>query len=272
MSTTRESCDPPLHSVTRLGVVSFLNARPLVQGLESDPRVSLHFDVPAKLAGLLDRNLVDVALVPAIDWGRRAADWQVVSDACIGSDGETLTVRVFSRVPASRIRVLHVDGDSHTSVALATVLWKESYGTTLTIKPYRGNESIDECEAILLIGDKVVTNTLVDYELQIDLGAAWKSLASLPFVFALWAAPRHVSTEWIACRLAEARDAGVRSAEMIAADFGPAQGFPVEQAKRYLSKRLRYTIGPRYREGLEKFLGLARKHGLITATPEPAGV
>ena len=102
----------------RLGVVSFLNAKPLIEGLDSDSRIELVSEVPSRLPALLDERSVDVALVPVIDLADPGRSWRIVSDACIGCDGETLTVRVFSRVPSETVRTLHVDSDSHTSRAL----------------------------------------------------------------------------------------------------------------------------------------------------------
>ncbi len=249
----------------RLGVVSYLNAKPLVAGLEADSSVQLTFDVPSRLPILLDTAQVDVALVPVIDLLQPGRDWQVVSDACIGCDGETLTVRVFSRVPPERIRRLHVDGDSHTSIALARVIWAETHGTRLELRPFEGNETVDQCEAVLLIGDKVVHNTLMDYEIETDLGSAWKSLTSLPFVFAVWAAKQGVDVSDLSAKLSTARDKGVDSAELIAADYGPGLNWPVTLAKRYLTKRLQFRLTPRYQQGMAKFFELARKHGLVPA-------
>jgi len=137
----------------RLGVVSFLNAKPLIAGLDADGVVELVHDVPSRLAGLLDAGTVDAALVPVIDLAQPHRDWQVVSDACIGCDGETLTVRVFSRVAPESIRRLHVDGDSHTSAGLAEVIWQEMYGRHLEMLPFTGRETVEECEAFLFIGD-----------------------------------------------------------------------------------------------------------------------
>lgn len=252
----------------RLGVVSFLNAKPLIAGLDADGAVELIHDVPSRLAGLLDTGRVDAALVPVIDLAQPHRDWQVVSDACIGCDGETLTVRVFSRVAPEAIRKLHVDGDSHTSAALADIIWREMYGRRLELFPFTGSETVAECEAVLLIGDKVVNNTLIDYDIETDLGSAWKSLTSLPFVFAIWAAPRDLDVEGLARRLSRARDAGVESAEMIAADFGPGLHWPVALAKRYLTKRLKFTLGPRQRAAMSRFIELAQRHGLISASKD----
>jgi len=254
----------------RLGVVSYLNAKPLIEGLETDGRFELILDVPSRLATLLDEGSVDAALVPVIDLlcdGRR---WRIISDACIGCDGETLTVRVFSRVPAAEIRTLHVDGHSHTSVALARILWHELYGQSLNIVPLEDVSEGYDRDAVLLIGDKVVTHAPTHLEIETDLGSAWKTLTSLPFVFAAWAAPRDSDLDLseLTDRLAQARNAGVAAAEMIAADYGPGLGWPVNLARRYLTQRLKFHLGPRERQGMARFLELAKRHGIVSPTKE----
>jgi predicted solute-binding protein len=88
----------------RLGVVCYLNAKPLIAGLDRDPAIRMVHDVPSRLATLLDDGTVDAALLPVIDLVRHGRKWKVVSDACIGCDGETLTVRIFPgclRIPST---------------------------------------------------------------------------------------------------------------------------------------------------------------------------
>jgi chorismate dehydratase len=252
----------------RLGVVSFLNSRPLIEGLDLASGVSLTYAVPARLPGMLAAGEVDCALVPVIDLVRPGRSWNIVSDACIGCDGETLTVRIFSKKPPEDIYRLHVDGDSHTSVALATVIWQEMYGRRLIVTPLETAPSLDECEAILLIGDKVVSHKLVDFDLEVDLGGAWKSLTGLPFVFAAWAAPRAYPVGDLPRRLESARDAGERNAMRIAEDAGPGLGWPVELAQRYLTQRLRFKITPRHREGMKLFLDMVGQQQLVPGMQE----
>lgn len=247
----------------RLGAVSYLNSKPLIEGMAEDPAIEVVFDVPARLPALLESRAVDAALIPVIDLLAERRTWRIVSDACIGCDGETLTVRVFSRVPAPSIQTLHVDGDSHTSVALARIIWNELYGRRLAVLPFTGCETVAECEAVLLIGDKVINNKLIGYDTQTDLGQAWKSLTTLPFVFAAWAAPFDVEVTGLARRLEAARDAGVKAAALIAADVGPGLGWPVELAKRYLTSRLKFTLSPRHRLGMERFLELAKANDIV---------
>ncbi len=252
----------------RLGVVSYLNAKPLTEGLDAQPNVVLTHAVPAALAPMLDADDVDVALVPVIDLVGPERQWKIISDACIGCDGETLTVRVFSNVPAAEVETLYVDGDSHTSVALAQVIWLQQFGRRLHIVQLDDSIDRNQCDAILLIGDKVITSHLPHLDIQTDLGSAWKSLTGLPFVFAAWAAKQEYDAGHLDAVLAAARDAGVRNANEIASNVGPGLGWPVELAQRYLTHRLRFTITPRHKEGLTQFVSLAQDLELVPAMQE----
>ena len=57
--------------VVRLGAVSYLNARPLLYGLELRSELfSLRFDVPSKCAALLHEGSIDVGMIPSIEYLR----------------------------------------------------------------------------------------------------------------------------------------------------------------------------------------------------------
>src|SRR5947209_20212393 len=89
----------------RIGSVSYLNAKPLIHGLENHDDVSLILDVPSKLLpGLRDQRF-DIALLPVIDY-QRLDHLNIVPSGGIGCDGPTLTVRIFSRVPIDRKSVV----------------------------------------------------------------------------------------------------------------------------------------------------------------------
>jgi len=284
-----------------LGVVSFFNSKPLIDGLDREPGVTLRFAVPSALPELLRAEQVDAALIPVIDLAREGRAWAIVSDACIASDGETMTVRVFSRVPPEQMTVLHVDPDSHTSVCLARVLWSRRYDRRLELRPMPSLDKLAGCESVLLIGDKVVTAPVQQFEHQVDLGGAWKEWTGLPFVFAVWVAPKEpiaerggegeterrtygemrsdagtrgrgdavrmepAARQHLARVLNAARDRGVARAAAIAAEMGPAHGWPVELAVAYLTKRLSFRLTSQARQGLQKFVELAAEEGLIPA-------
>jgi chorismate dehydratase len=256
--------------MTTLGVVSFLNARPLIEGLDATRGVSLHYAVPSALPSLLRGGQVDAALIPVIDLARGTDAWQRISDACIGCDGETLTVRIFSRTPPEYMTTLYVDEDSHTSIALAQLIWLHRYERRLAFIPNSAAADLNDCEAVLLIGDKVVNAPLEGFEYEIDLGAEWKEWTGLPFVFAVWAAPAG-EHEALAELLNEARDRGVKAAPQIAQLMGPALGWPVELATQYLTQNLSYKLTPRLQGGMRRFLALAAAEGIVPDVTELVG-
>lgn len=245
----------------RIGAVSFLNTKPLIEGLADDRDISLRLAVPSRLGAMLRGGEVDAALVPVVDVARAGGAWQIISDACIASDGETLTVRVFSRTPPEDVRCVCTDGDSHTSVVLVRLIWAGRFGRAVRLRPLAEVRGPSECDAVLLIGDKVVSRRPVGFPHELDLGAAWKDLTGLPFVFAVWAAKAGRDWNRLARRLSAARDAGVAAASRLARQHGPPLGWPAELAEAYLTRHIRYMLTPEARCGLERFFDMARASG-----------
>ncbi len=256
----------------RIGAVSYLNTQPLIEGLDAVDGVSLTRAVPSALPDMLDAGQIDVGLVPIIDTVRDERAWKICSDACIGCDGATLTVRVYARVDAGDIDTIFVDGDSHTSVVLAQVLWRERFGRPVTVVPLADAipAELRPSDAILLIGDKVISPPMgMDlYSTQIDLGAMWKSLTGLPFVFAVWACGESDVANSATPILNAARDRGVAIAGQLARENGPRHGWPEALAEYYLTKSLNFTLTDRHREAMTRFIELARKYELVSMHQE----
>lgn len=249
--------------VLRVGSVSYLNAKPLIYGLEEEKDLELLLDVPSRLLGGLEKGEFDVALLPVIDY-QRLGGLRIVTSGGIGSDGPTLTVRIFSRVPVEQIKRLACDTDSHTSVALARVVLGELYGNRPEFVEL-GSEGSATCEARLLIGDKVIAQEPRGFEHQIDLGGAWKELTGLPFVFAVWTARGGVDLRDLPRRLERARRDGLEHVEQIVERQAAVRRWPREIAMQYLTRYLCFDIGPRQLEAIALFHRLAAKYGLIGA-------
>ncbi|HUC86634.1 MAG TPA: menaquinone biosynthesis protein [Candidatus Acidoferrales bacterium] len=246
-----------------IGSVSYLNAKPLLYGLEHDPSVKVHLDVPARLLEGLQSGKFDVALLPVIDF-QRADGLRLVPSGGIGSDGQTLTVRIFSRGPIERMTRLGCDPDSHTSVALARILLAELFGIHPEFVPLRPDE-----DAMLLIGDKVVRDEPRGMPHQLDLGEAWKRLTGMPFVFAVWTARWGNDLGDLPRRLADARLGGMKNVGEIVNLFASKHGWPAELARKYLTEYLQFEIGERELKAISHFHALAAKHGLIITPPRP---
>ena len=201
-----------------------------------------------------------------------------------------MTVRVFSQVPPDRVRTLWVDPDSHTSVALARILWRELYVRDLALRTFDPvRRSRDDVEAVLLIGDKVVDPQRGSFAYEVDLGGAWRQHTGLPFVFAVWAVKddgatargatavsavgsgitvEQTSCDELAQVLSTARDRGVAQAASIAEIEGPQHGWPVELAQRYLTRCLKYTLDARAVEGANLFARYCASADLAPADAE----
>ncbi|HZZ43049.1 MAG TPA: menaquinone biosynthesis protein [Tepidisphaeraceae bacterium] len=250
----------------RLGSVSYLNAKPLIYGLERDDGVELNLAVPSKLLEGLREGRFDVALLPVIDY-QRMEGLRIVPSGGIGSDGETLTVRIFSRGPIEKIERLACDTDSHTSVALARVLLAERYGRRPELVDLGSKEAAGGFDGLLLIGDKVVCEEPEEYGEQIDLGESWKELTGLPFVFAAWMVRQGVELGDLPMKLEAAKRAGLKHVDELVRAYAVPRGWPAEVARRYLTQHLKYDIGPREIEAIALFHQLAAKHGVLAMPP-----
>lgn len=251
----------------RVASVSYLNALPLIWGLDRDPQIELDLAVPSRLIDHLRDGASDIALLPTIDY-QRLENLQIVPAGGIGCDGHTLTVRIFAKQPIETIRTLGCDPDSHTSVALARIILAERHGITPEfVDLQRATGKPDE--ALLLIGDKVVCNEPQGFDHQYDLGDEWKQMTGLPFVFAVWTAPAGIDLGILPRRLEQARLEGLQHVDQIVTSSSAInRGWPVGLARDYLTKYLKFEIGPRQIEAIEKFHALAFKHGVIKQPAE----
>jgi chorismate dehydratase len=248
-----------------VAAVSFLNARPLIEGLAHEPGIELRTDVPSRLLELLLGGGADIALAPVIDFQTAPAELCIVPVGAIGSDGPTHTVRVFSRSPLPGLDVVHVDGDSHTSAALLQVVLEARHGRrpeTVALEPGAA-AGRNPPEAVLLIGDKVVHtgNWASGYPHQLDLGEAWKQLTGLPFVFAAWLARGGEDLGGLPRTLADLRLRNRRRIPEIVAAH--ANGWPRDLALRYLGEILRYDVGEPELAAIELFWSRCHALGII---------
>src|SRR6202158_1204676 len=94
----------------RLGAVGYLNARPLVFGLDRSPRFELRYDVPSRCAALLHEEGIDVGLALAI-----------------ASRGPVASVARYTTKRMRDVRSIAMDTSSRTSVALVRVLCARLY-------------------------------------------------------------------------------------------------------------------------------------------------
>ena len=255
-----------MNRTVRLGAVAYLNARPLVHGLSTQPLLSVQFDLPSICAQRLANGEIDLGLIPTIAYLDRPGD-RVVPDVAIASDGPVASVALFTRRPMRDVRTIALDTSSRTSVGLARVLCARRFEISPTYVPHAPDLAamLASCDAALLIGDPAL---FVDHRAlsaeKIDMGVAWTELTGLPFVWAFWAGRPDAADTDVVGRLQAARDAGIAASDAIADAYCPGDAPRQAVARQYLRENIKYDLPPRALDGLRAYyrelaaLGLAK--------------
>jgi chorismate dehydratase len=250
-------------SVVRIGAVGFLNARPLVYGLERWPeRFRIRYDLPSVCARLLHEAEIDLGLVPSIEYLH--GDYLAVPDAAIVSDGPVRSVALFTPVPLDRIRRIALDTSSRTSIALLRVLGAKRFGIAPEFVSHGPDVDgmLRAADAALLIGDPAL---LLDHAARglekIDLGAEWQALTGLPFVYAFWTGHPGVLSTADVLVMQQARADGAADPEGIARMVFPGDEAAQRIGARYLRENIQYRMGEREIAGVERFYELSAEVG-----------
>ena len=249
----------------KIGAVSYLNTKPLVDGLVSCANdYELIFDLPSRLADQLARGDLDVALIPVIEAAARP-DYTIVSDACIACHGPVWSVKLFSKVPIPEIRTLALDEGSRTSRALTRIFLANKYGLkpNCELLPIDQDWTQTDCDAALVIGDRAMKTEAAGFPVSLDLGTAWNSWTGMPFVFAVWAARAGTDLEHVSGLLSEARDNGLRHLSEIAADQANHYDLSHEDCLLYLDQYIHYYLGDKEKQGMDLYFQHAAKLSLI---------
>ncbi|QDU76291.1 Chorismate dehydratase [Bremerella volcania] len=243
----------------RVGAVRYLNTKPLVHGLDgAETPFTLSFDYPSHLADQLALGLLDVALIPSIEYFL-GDGYRIITDACIGCLGPVWSVKIFFRVPPRQIQTLALDEGSRTSAALAKILLAERLDVRPRLQALPLGSDMRDCEAdaILLIGDRAIHPPAIDAVEVWDLGETWVDWTGLPFVFAMWVARPGVPTESIAQHLMQARNRGLENLQEIAEREAPNYRLTTSECFQYFHDNLHFTLGPQEKAALTRFYDYA---------------
>lgn len=249
----------------RVGAVSYLNSKPLIEGFSSKlPHASLVLDFPSRLADELQKGRLDVALIPSVE-AFSDLDYVIVSDACVATRGPVMSVKLYSRVHPGEIRTLALDEGSRTSACLVKVILHQQFGVQAKIEtlPLNRDTRATSADAILLIGDRAMHAPEEQFHTVWDLGEKWLTWTGLPFVFAMWVARRDCDLGMVSEALSAVRDTGVQQIQEIARRESGLLGLSDQVAESYLRNNLHFYLGHAERQGLHQFRLLAAEQGLV---------
>ena len=237
----------------RVGVINYLNTRPLLYGLKLMPvkdMIELVEDYPAILAEKLKAGDIDVGLVP-VAITKQLPQYHINGKFCIGAVGDVASVCLFSDVPLKEIKKIYLDYQSRSSVRLLKWLVKNYWKIDVELVD-AGDESyieqIKDNVAGLVIGDRALQQrgkTKYTY----DLAGEWKAATGLPFVFAAWISTRPLPEDFIK-EFDKANEYGLHHLDEVIAQC-PQN---IYDLKKYYAHDLSYQLDDAKRKGLDLFL------------------
>jgi len=251
----------------RVAAVGYLNARPLIEGLDREPavgRVVLECATPSEVARRVSEEEADVALMP-VAAAASIGDLRLVRGCAIGACGSVRSVVIAGERPIEELDEIAVDLSSRTSVVLARLLLRARRGREprlIGCSPREAIAAVSGARGALVIGDPAL-DIEGRFPHVLDLGRAWLEHSGLPFVFAAWwGRPGAVSADEERMLVA-AKAEGLARRDAIADDYAARSGLPAPSLRAYLRDAIRYELGDDERRGLERFYDEAARAGLL---------
>jgi chorismate dehydratase len=291
----------------RISVVEYLNTAPLVRSFTHGPlrgKYELSFTVPSQCAEALRSGVVDVAIIPAIEY-QRIPDLVILPNLSISSKKSVRSLLLVSRKPIHEVTRIALDRSSRSTQALTRILCEKLWH----IQPEFFEAAPDllamlqQADAALLIGDPALrlsiacapgahrdaTGDLVSTASLTGLSESgsfyiydivekWRAMTSLPAVLAVWAARREAVTPQLVQDFQDSLTFGLQHLDAIAAEAAVEMQLPAADLRRYLSENIDYRLDEENLQGLTRYYVLAAHLGLIPANlrtielaPQPCG-
>jgi chorismate dehydratase len=240
----------------RVGIVNYLNTRPLLKGLTQlahTGEILLIENYPAQIAedlivGKVDIGLVPVAILP------RLPQAAIIGSHCIATVGSVASVCLFSEQPIETLDTIFLDYQSRTSVQLLRILLRDHWKKEVRFLPSSSSAYIDEIRGGsggLIIGDRAL-NAHNRFNYQYDLGQAWHQMTGLPFVFAAWVAVVPLQESFIK-RFVDANELGMLSLAELASENAGKVSYDLHH---YFTQNIDYRLTEDKRKALHQFLSL----------------
>jgi chorismate dehydratase len=251
----------------RLAASSYLNSAPLIWSfLNGTKRGQVDFveAVPARCAELLAQSQVEGALVPVIEY-QRIAGGALVTDVCVGSQKEVLSVVLVSKdTELEHIRTVALDESSRTSATLVKIIFREflDHEPAWTVRTPNLAEMLERNDAALIIGDPGMTFPRAGLKVW-DMASLWRKYTRLGFVFAMWMVRDDAMEKARRVDFNAARDEGVAHVEDIVESYKDKIPMSVAELRKYLTENIVFHVDESMRRGLRLYYELAFKHRLI---------
>ena len=237
----------------KLGAVSYLNTKPLLYGIKRSEKLLNQLiiteDYPSKISEMLLNGSIDIGLVPVAILPK-LKEYFIISNYCIGADGDVASVCLFSEVPLHKIKTVLLDYQSKTSVALCKILMRDYWKINPAFENTNAafSSSITGTTAGVIIGDRALQQTHISKYVY-DLSGAWKSFTGLPFVFAVWASNKKIDPSFITL-FNECNKYGIENLDEVIKH----ENISFYDLHYYYTKNISYLFNDEKKKGMNLFL------------------
>lgn len=254
----------------RISIVSYLNSYPLAWGFmwgRQKEEFEPVFSPPAQCADWLATGMVDVGLIPAIEY-QRISGLKVVPGLSLAAKERVRSVLLLSKFPLTQVRTVALDSSSRTSVCLLQILFRDRFHLqpAMNSVPPNVEAMLQSYDAALVIGDvalKARSYGLFTY----DLAEEWQALTGKPFVFAFWGV-RESSQVRDPFPFLDSFEQGHGHLQEIVSEQSVKLQLPEEFLSSYLRESMNYSLDDDNLEGLELFYQSAHRCGLVSQPKE----
>ena len=255
----------------RVGIVDYLNSRPLAWAFRSDstsgargPAFEPVYLPPVGVAAGLAGGELDIGLIPSIEL-LRIEGLRVIPGLCVAATQEVRSVLLVRKGPVETISSVALDENSRTSVALVKILLGQRYGLSPEYRqaPPRIDAMLETADAALVIGDPALKVDRSSHHVS-DLAAEWRIWTGLPFVFAVWAvAPGVEFEDGLIDYFSESLACAENDMAELVGEAAAELDLPREELRSYLTENLSYRLGEPELAGLREYHRRAAAMGLV---------
>jgi len=279
-------------SSLRISIVEYLNTAPLVRGFTHGPlrgKYELSFTVPSQCAEALRSGVVDVAIIPAIEY-QRIPDLVILPNLSIASKKSVRSLLLVSNKPIHEVKRVALDRSSRSTQALTRILCEKRWHIAPEFFEAAPDlpAMLEHADAALLIGDPALRLSIASASTArtdasgekvcppfaaglsgsgslyiYDIVEKWRAMTSLPAVLAVWAARRSAVTPELVKDFQDSLAFGLQHLDAIAAEAAVDMNLPAGELRRYLAENIDYHFDEENLQGLTRYYSLASQLGLI---------
>lgn len=248
-----------------IGKIPYLNSVPFYHDFEKRQFKILPI-VPRRMGMLEEKGQLTSGLFSLMDYFRLEESLDLLPYGLASRD-QVKSVMLFSKEGWLDLdgATIGITDDTATSVRLLQVLLEKKYGVKASFeRMHAGVNDHSTFDAVLLIGDEALRRNkfgLDGFELIFDLAKEWYDWKKLPFVFAVWAIQKSLSSDTkhgLATLIEQSLERSENHFGEIGELHGKRIGLTKDEVEEYL-EGFNFRLGDRERAAMNEFEHLVRE-------------